>query len=102
MKSSSPFYNAFDETRGAKSDGDLKPDSSTDSVTRIRAGFDADKCVCCTVEKDQVLVHSGGGKGFGVGALGISSGCYQWKVKICNNISLEFETKQVRNLASRL
>ena len=90
MKSSSPFYNAFDETRGAKSDGDLKPDSSTDSVTRIRAGFDADKCVCCTVEKDQVLVHSGGGKGFGVGALGISSGCYQWKVRLCNNISLEF------------
>ena len=80
VRSSSPFYNTFDNTRGTRSQADLKSDNSTDSVTRIRAGFDADKCVCCTVEKDQVLVHSGGGKGYGVGALGISSGCYQWKV----------------------
>ena len=26
-------------------------------------------------------MHSGGGKGFDIGALGISSGSYQWKVR---------------------
>ena len=76
-------------TRGTKSDGDLKGDNSTESVTRIRAGFDVDKCVCCTVEKDQILVHSGGGKGYGIGALAITSGCYQWKVYCKNNIYIQ-------------
>ena len=76
-------YNSQDsKLRVTKSDGDLKGDNSTESVTRIRAGFDVDKCVCCTIEKEQILVHSGGGKGYGIGALAITSGCYQWKVCI--------------------
>ena len=75
-----PLLDSFASTRGTKSDGDLKGDNSPESVTRIRAGFDMDKCVCCTIEKDQILVHSGGGKGYGIGALAITSGCYQWKV----------------------
>lgn len=42
--------------------------------------FDPEKAQCCVVENGQGLTHGSGGKGYGLAATGISSGCYQWKV----------------------
>ena len=36
-------------------------------------------------------MHSGGGKGFGIGALGIFSGCSQWKVRPGSGAQLGWE-----------
>ncbi|XP_035381674.1 probable E3 ubiquitin-protein ligase HERC1 isoform X2 [Electrophorus electricus] len=44
--------------------------------------FDPEKAQCCVVESGQVLTHGTGGKGYGLAATGISSGCYQWKFYI--------------------
>ncbi|XP_062869323.1 probable E3 ubiquitin-protein ligase HERC1 isoform X2 [Trichomycterus rosablanca] len=41
--------------------------------------FDPEKAQCCVVENGQGLTHGSGGKGYGLAATGISSGCYQWK-----------------------
>lgn len=43
--------------------------------------FDPEKAQCCVVENGQGLTHGSGGKGYGLASTGISSGCYQWKVK---------------------
>ncbi|KAJ9597344.1 hypothetical protein L9F63_011784, partial [Diploptera punctata] len=45
-------------------------------------GFDPEKCLCCTVEGRQTLVHGPGGRGYGLGNTAITSGCYQWKFLI--------------------
>ncbi|XP_076880016.1 putative E3 ubiquitin-protein ligase HERC1 isoform X2 [Brachyhypopomus gauderio] len=44
--------------------------------------FDPEKAQCCVVESGQGLTHGTGGKGYGLAATGISSGCYQWKFYI--------------------
>lgn len=44
--------------------------------------FDLDKTLCCSVENAHTLVHGSGGRGYGLGATAISSGCYQWKVRV--------------------
>ncbi|TUG88269.1 putative E3 ubiquitin-protein ligase HERC1 [Bagarius yarrelli] len=44
--------------------------------------FDPEKTQCCVVENGQGLTHGSGGKGYGLAATGISSGCYQWKFYI--------------------
>ncbi|XP_066503891.1 probable E3 ubiquitin-protein ligase HERC1 isoform X4 [Hoplias malabaricus] len=44
--------------------------------------FDPEKAQCCVVESGQGLTHGSGGKGYGLAATGISSGCYQWKFYI--------------------
>lgn len=43
--------------------------------------FDPEKAQCCVVENGQGLTHGSGGKGYGLASTGISSGCYQWKVR---------------------
>lgn len=43
--------------------------------------FDPEKAQCCVVESGQGLTHGSGGKGYGLASTGISSGCYQWKVR---------------------
>ncbi|CAH1255597.1 HERC1 [Branchiostoma lanceolatum] len=43
------------------------------------ANFDPERTVCCTVENGHTLVHGAGGRGYGLGSTGISSGCWQWK-----------------------
>ena len=48
--------------------------------------FDAEKAVCCSVEGGNTLVHGSGGRGYGLGATGITAGCYQWKV---NSITVQ-------------
>lgn len=40
------------------------------------AGFDPDKTLCCSVENSQTLVHGPGGRGYGLGTTGITSGTY--------------------------
>ncbi|XP_062621584.1 probable E3 ubiquitin-protein ligase HERC1 [Saccostrea cucullata] len=65
---------------------DLNVDKETDSEdTKImmqNATFDTDKCLNCTIESPQVLVHSTSGKGYGLGSTAMVSGCYKWKVLI--------------------
>ncbi|XP_066271875.1 probable E3 ubiquitin-protein ligase HERC1 [Branchiostoma lanceolatum] len=46
------------------------------------ANFDPERTVCCTVENGHTLVHGAGGRGYGLGSTGISSGCWQWKFLI--------------------
>lgn len=43
--------------------------------------FDPEKAQCCLVESGQILTHGSGGKGYGLASTGVSSGCYQWKVR---------------------
>lgn len=54
---------------------------SEDDVATQEALFDPDKLVCCCIENGHTLVHGSGGRGYGLGATPISSGCYQWKVR---------------------
>ncbi|XP_069137757.1 probable E3 ubiquitin-protein ligase HERC1 isoform X1 [Argopecten irradians] len=59
-----------------------------DKTTIQTASFDTEKCLNCTVENAQTLVHSGAGKGYGLGVTPMTSGCYKWKVLIvkeCKN-----------------
>ena len=49
-------------------------DSGENSIPVQDAGFDPDRCLFCTVENGQTLVHSQGGKGYGLGTTGIKSG----------------------------
>ncbi|KAF6207949.1 hypothetical protein GE061_016398 [Apolygus lucorum] len=53
--------------------------TSDDSLPLMEIGFDPDKCLCCAVESANTLIHGHGGRGYGLGNVSISSGCYQWK-----------------------
>ncbi|XP_046401290.1 probable E3 ubiquitin-protein ligase HERC1 isoform X2 [Ischnura elegans] len=55
---------------------------SEENVPVPDMGFDPDKCLCCSVEHNQMLVHGTGGRGYGLGNTAITSGCYQWKFLI--------------------
>ena len=55
-------------------------DGSEDLMAMHEASFDPDKCLYCKVENGHTLVHGAGGRGYGLGAPPITSGCYQWKV----------------------
>ncbi|XP_021370838.1 probable E3 ubiquitin-protein ligase HERC1 isoform X1 [Mizuhopecten yessoensis] len=61
-------------------DQNLEEDS--DHATIQAASFDCEKSLNCTVENLQTLVHSGAGKGYGLGVTPMTSGCYKWKVLI--------------------
>lgn len=43
--------------------------------------FDPDRMMCCSIENGHTLVHGVGGRGYGLGATPIVSGCYQWRVR---------------------
>ncbi|XP_074033510.1 probable E3 ubiquitin-protein ligase HERC1 isoform X2 [Leptinotarsa decemlineata] len=45
-------------------------------------GFDEEKCFNCTIDGSLTLVHSTGGRGYGLGLQPIRSGSYQWKILI--------------------
>ena len=53
--------------------------------------FDTDKTLCCSVENAHTLVHGSGGRGYGLGATAISSGCYQWKVRFFSRVQLGYQ-----------
>ncbi|XP_030832727.1 probable E3 ubiquitin-protein ligase HERC1 isoform X3 [Strongylocentrotus purpuratus] len=57
-------------------------DDDDDGLILQDAVFDPDKTVCCSVENSHTLVHGSGGRGYGLGATGITAGCYQWKFNI--------------------
>ena len=42
--------------------------------------FDPEKLLCCSIELGHTLVHGAGGRGYGLGAVAITTGCYYWKV----------------------
>ncbi|XP_028317880.1 probable E3 ubiquitin-protein ligase HERC1 [Gouania willdenowi] len=44
--------------------------------------FDPHKLVCCSLENGSILAHGSGGKGYGLAATAISSGCFIWKFYI--------------------
>ncbi|XP_076815895.1 putative E3 ubiquitin-protein ligase HERC1 isoform X3 [Clavelina lepadiformis] len=46
--------------------------------------FDPQKCLCTTVKNKYILVHSSGGRGYGMLSYGITQGCYKWKFHILN------------------
>uniref|UniRef100_H3AIW9 B30.2/SPRY domain-containing protein n=1 Tax=Latimeria chalumnae TaxID=7897 RepID=H3AIW9_LATCH len=41
--------------------------------------FDPEKLVCCSLENGNVLYHESGGKGYGLAAISITTGCFSWK-----------------------
>uniref|UniRef100_A0A0L8HTX3 HECT-type E3 ubiquitin transferase n=1 Tax=Octopus bimaculoides TaxID=37653 RepID=A0A0L8HTX3_OCTBM len=53
-----------------------------ETLTKQSTSFDPDKTLCCSVENGHTLVHGPGGKGYGLGNMQITSGCYQWKFLI--------------------
>ena len=55
-------------------------DDEDDVIALQDTVFDSEKAVCCSVEGGSTLVHGSGGRGYGLGATGITAGCYQWKV----------------------
>ena len=55
-------------------------DEDDDGIALQDAVFDPEKTVCCSVEGGHTLLHGSGGRGYGLGATGITAGCYQWKV----------------------
>ena len=66
---------------------DPPSDVSDDLMAMQEASFDPDKTLCCKVENGHTLVHGPGGRGYGLGATPITSGCYQWKVRNDTRVS---------------
>ncbi|KAK3583560.1 hypothetical protein CHS0354_026149 [Potamilus streckersoni] len=65
------------------SERSIKGDSSSyEAFTVLETAFDPEKCLFCTVEQENTLVHNAGDKGFGLVNMPITSGCYQWKFLI--------------------
>ncbi|KAG8223096.1 hypothetical protein J437_LFUL002044, partial [Ladona fulva] len=62
--------------------GWYEAEMSEENVPVPDMGFDSEKCLCCSVENNQMLVHGTGGRGYGLGNTAITSGCYQWKFLI--------------------
>ena len=56
-------------------------DSTNDTSMAQPVTFDSEKCLNCSIEASQVLVHSSGGKGYCLGTTAMVSGCYKWKVE---------------------
>ncbi|ELU01327.1 hypothetical protein CAPTEDRAFT_215878, partial [Capitella teleta] len=44
--------------------------------------FDPGRMFCCSIEQGHTLAHGAGGRGYGLCAMAVSSGCYQWKFLI--------------------
>ena len=65
---------SLDQSLGDDGSGD------EDGILLHDVVFDAEKMVSCSVENGSILVHGSGGRGYGLGATVISSGCYQWSV----------------------
>ncbi|XP_030650140.1 probable E3 ubiquitin-protein ligase HERC1 isoform X2 [Chanos chanos] len=63
-----------------KLQGELEEEEENLPIQEVT--FDPEKAQCCVVESGQGLTHGSGGKGYGLAATGISSGCYQWKFYI--------------------
>lgn len=73
----------IDEVQQSDSiDGGLNSDNKQEVVAKQSTSFDPDKTLCCYVENGHTLVHGAGGKGYGLGSMQITSGCYQWKFLI--------------------
>ncbi|CAG0879900.1 unnamed protein product [Darwinula stevensoni] len=53
-----------------------------EQVSLPEVGWDAGKLLCCSLEDSSTIVHGQGGRGYALASLKISSGCYQWKMKI--------------------
>ncbi|XP_070543560.1 probable E3 ubiquitin-protein ligase HERC1 isoform X2 [Ptychodera flava] len=70
------------EKQGKGQGSFLPEDDEEDKLAMQEASFDAERTVCCTVEGGHTLVHGSGGRGYGLGSTGITSGCYQWKFYI--------------------
>ncbi|XP_065224595.1 probable E3 ubiquitin-protein ligase HERC1 isoform X2 [Planococcus citri] len=46
-------------------------------------GFDPNKCCNCTIENNDTVVHGpSGGRGYALGNIGFTQGCYQWRFYI--------------------
>jgi E3 ubiquitin-protein ligase HERC1 len=52
----------------------LDSDQCEENIPVQEMGFDPEKCLCCTVEGGQTLMHGPGGRGYGLGNTGITSG----------------------------
>lgn len=61
--------------------------SDDDMMAMQEATFDPDKTQCCKVDNAHTLVHGMGGRGYGLGATPITTGCYQWKVCLISHVS---------------
>ncbi|XP_077988697.1 putative E3 ubiquitin-protein ligase HERC1 [Glandiceps talaboti] len=70
---------AIKEKQQVKTQGQVTPDDDDDKLAMQEATFDPERSVCCSVEGGNTLVHGSGGRGYGLGSTGITSGCYQWK-----------------------
>ena len=58
---------------------ELSTIASTTSASD-EACFDADKCVYTSIRDNNTIVHTHGGRGYGMTQYGITHGCYKWKV----------------------
>lgn len=65
--------------RGFSVQGEAEEEDENLPIQEV--SFDPEKAQCCVVENGQGLTHGSGGKGYGLASTGISSGCYQWKVR---------------------
>nr|XP_014345328.1 PREDICTED: probable E3 ubiquitin-protein ligase HERC1 [Latimeria chalumnae] len=54
-------------------------DGKEDIIPIQEFSFDPEKLVCCSLENGNVLYHESGGKGYGLAAISITTGCFSWK-----------------------
>ncbi|KAJ1212714.1 hypothetical protein NDU88_000367 [Pleurodeles waltl] len=53
-----------------------------DTIDIPEVSFEPKKLLSCTLESGNMLVHSSGGKGYGLARCAITSGCFTWKFHI--------------------
>lgn len=56
-------------------------DVEKDNMPILDTGFDSEKCLCCSIENGHTLVHTPGGRGYGLGTTPIYSGQSILKLK---------------------
>lgn len=49
-------------------------DVEDDNLPLLDTGFDSERCLCCSIEGGHTLVHTPGGRGYGLGTTAIYSG----------------------------
>lgn len=69
-------------------------DVEEDNLPLLDTGFDPERCLCCSIEGGHTLVHTPGGRGYGLGTTAIYSGKstarYPYFLKIIWEITMDY------------
>nr|CAB3252556.1 probable E3 ubiquitin-protein ligase HERC1 [Phallusia mammillata] len=76
-----------DEKQSSATTESELPENANNDLSFVNDfSFDPEKCSCCSIVDKHTLVHSSGGRGYGMTMFGVAHGCYRWKFTIMNEV----------------